>query len=303
MRLIAISLFAVALFQPLQAGLLANAQGTNSTRAYDVNFGGFLSGGYLGVALDEFGRIYIADGLGDILRYNRNGGFIDVFGSIPSNQTDVFNGLAFGPDGSLYAATLSGDSVYRFGTNGNRTEFIAPGNGGLDGAYGVAVDALGNVYVAGHNSGQIHKYDSTGAFLGNFTSGVTLNTPAAPTFGPDGKLYVSDYTVNKIYRFDGTTGVYDSNWTLAPTNDLSGAFGLAFGSHGMLYVSSFLKDQILSYNYLTEQYTGIYRSSGTDGDLLAPTYLAFVSDVPEPGTFALAGMGLAVAAFVRRKRA
>ena len=37
-----------ALLQPLNAGLLVNAQGLLTTRAYGTSFGGFLTGGYLG---------------------------------------------------------------------------------------------------------------------------------------------------------------------------------------------------------------------------------------------------------------
>lgn len=300
MRLLTSFLFACTLLQPLYAGLLATSQETNTTRAYNVNFGGFLSGGYLGVTVDEFGRIYIADAFGDIVRYSNSGTFMGVFGSVPSNQFDVFNGLAVGPGGYLYAAT-TGDAVYRFDLNGgSRTEFIAAGHGGLDGAYGVAVDSLGNLYVAGYNSGQIHKYDSSGVFIGNFTSGMALDTPAAPTFGPDGMLYVSDYAVNKVHRFNGTTGAW--NATMDLTDELSGALGLAFGPNSTLYVSSLLKNQILTYNYATGAYTGIYQSSATDAGLLSPTYLAYVSDVPEPGTFALAGIGLVAAVLVRRAR-
>jgi outer membrane protein assembly factor BamB len=300
MRLLSAFLLGVALLQPIHAGLLANSQGTDTTRAYDASFSGFLTGGYLGVTIDEFGRIYVADSLGDILQYSSNGTYLGVFGSIPSNQVDVFNGIAFGPDGKLYGATLTGDGVYRFNANGTgRVEFIAPGTGGLDGAYGLTLDAAGNLYVAGYNSKQIHKYNSSGTFLGNFTSGITLQSAAAPTFGPDGKLYVADFFDNKIHRFNGTTGVWDA--TMALTDELLGPSGLAFGPNGVIYASSLLKDQILTYNYIANTYTGIYQSSATDSGLLAPTYLAFTS-VPEPGTVGLAGLGVALMAFGRLRK-
>ena len=298
MRILSLLLLGSVLLQPLSAGLLANSQFFNTTRAYETSFAGFLSGGYLGVTVDEFGKIYIADALGDIQSYSAGGTYLGVFGSIPVSQPDVFNGIAFGPDGRLYAAT-TGDRVFRFNADGNgRTELIGLADP-LDGAYGLTTDAAGNLYVASYNSKQILKYTSTGTLIGSFVSGVTLQSAAAPTFGPDGKLYVSDYLDNKVHRFNGTTGAWEMSMDV--TAALSGPVGLAFGLNNTLYVSSFLNDRILTYNRSTGDYTGIYQDSTSDPGLINPTYLVFTS-IPEPGTFALAAAGLALVSLGRRSR-
>jgi outer membrane protein assembly factor BamB len=276
MRLLSVLLLTSAFLQPMSAGLLANAQGNNTTRAYETSFAGPLSGGYLGVAVDGFGGIFVADALGDILRYSSTGTYLGVFGSLPASQFDVFNGIAFGPDGKLYAAT-TGDRVFRFDSNGaNRTELVGTADP-LSGAYGLTSDGAGNLYVASYNSKQILKYTSAGTLAGSFVSGVTLQSAAAPTFGPGGKLYVSDYLANKVHRFDGSTGAWEMS--MAVTAALSGPVGLAFDPAGTLYVASLLNDRILTYNSSTGAYLGIYQSSATDAGLLSPTYLAYIADL------------------------
>ena len=257
-----------------------------------------MTGGYLGVTIDEFGGIYIADVNGDIVRYSASGTYLGVFGSVPAAQPDVFNGIAFGPDGKLYAAT-TGDRVFRFNTDGTgRTELIGTADP-LNGAYGITTDAAGDLYVASYNSKRILRYTSTGTLIGSFVSGVTLQSAAAPEFGPDGKLYVSDYLDNKVHRFNGTTGAWEMSMDV--TAALSGPVGLAFGLNNTLYVSSFLNDRILTYNRSTGDYTGIYQDSTSDSGLISPTYLVFTS-IPEPGTFAVAAAGLALVSLLRRYR-
>ena len=48
-----------------------------------------------------------------------------------------------------------------------------------------------------------------GASQGTFTSGVTMR-PSGMTFGPDGNLYVADADNNRVLKFDGSTGVFQS---------------------------------------------------------------------------------------------
>src|SRR3546814_13744877 len=52
----------------------------------------------------------------------------------------------------------AGSFITTWGTYGN-------GEGQFDGAFGVAVDASGNVYVADTYNNRIQKFDSSGAFI------------------------------------------------------------------------------------------------------------------------------------------
>ena len=56
-------------------------------------------------------------------------------------------------------------------------------------------------------------------------------------FGPDGDLYVSDYANSAVYKYDGTTGVFDSNFVTAGSGTLDKAEDLTFGPDGNLYVA------------------------------------------------------------------
>ena len=70
----------------------------------------------------------------------------------------------------------------------------------------------------------IKKYDgTTGAYLGNFTSGYPLDNPTKTTFWQDSLIYVSQWGVsqNKVVRFNLKTGVFVDEFTSigVPTGD------------------------------------------------------------------------------------
>src|SRR5690349_5827424 len=93
------------------------------------------------------------------------------------------------------------------------------------------------IYVVSNRQASVLKYDAeTGDALGTVVpSGQGgLTSPGEIAVGGNGDLYVSSYTQNAIYRFD-SNGTFKA--TLAGLT-LSGPRGLAFGSDGMLYVSS-----------------------------------------------------------------
>lgn len=119
-----------------------------------------------GLAMDGAGLLYATSATDQILRYDSDGSFKDVF--VDGNGPDGGGlkgprSIAFGPDGHLYALDSAHKNVLRY-----------------DGV--------------------------TGKFLGDFTTGDTLGAAADLIFGPDGHLYVSDPNSLAVYQFNGAGG-------------------------------------------------------------------------------------------------
>lgn len=105
-------------------------------------------------------------------------------------------------------------------------------------AAAVAVIALGTradaatLLVSDVNNHVIRGYNpTTGVFTGNFTSGATLSSPYDMTVGPDNNLYVADFNLNSVLKFNGTTGAFISNFATA-----TAPYGVKFGPNGNLFV-------------------------------------------------------------------
>ena len=73
--------------------------------------------------------------------------------------------------------------------------------GGLNGALGLALDRVGNLYAANVGDGTIHRFSATGADLGVF---ARARQPLALTFDSAGNLFVSDNFDNTIHKFSPT---------------------------------------------------------------------------------------------------
>lgn len=149
-------------------------------------------------------------------------------------------GLAFGPDGYLYASSRAEGTVYRISPEGAISTYAE----GMGIATGIAFDRDGNLFV-GDRSGTIFKIaraNSTGA-SGEIFVYATLEPSIAAyhlAFNDAGTLFVtgpttsSNQAVHAIDRDGNTTVFYQG---------LGRAQGIAFDVDGNLYVAASLRGQ------------------------------------------------------------
>jgi glucose/arabinose dehydrogenase len=152
------------------------------------------------------------------------------------------------------------------------TVLVGAGSGGVDFPAGIAFGPDGNLYVSGHDSDNVLRYDpSTGTFLSTFvpTGSGGLDRPPEILFGPDGNLYVSSYNTDQVMRYDGATGAPlpapgMTGAVFASGGGLDGPCGLAFQG-GRLYVASEINNQVLRYDSSTGAFIDVFVSVGSGG--------------------------------------
>ncbi|MBT8485311.1 MAG: hypothetical protein KJO43_07010 [Phycisphaerae bacterium] len=204
-------------------------------------------------------------------------------------------GLAFGPDGNLYASSLNDSNVRRYdgSTGAFIDEFVTAFSGGLSGAEILVFGADEHLYIGSLNNGAVMRYDGTSGapapgplgaagsaqFVTPLSGGLTL--PHGVTFGPDGALYVCSFGSSQVIRYDGKTGAFESVFTSGP----SSAHGLRFGPDGNLYVAGFGFSGLNAYEGETGAALGAFVGAGVGG-LVSPADVEFTPGcqlIPCPG--------------------
>lgn len=129
------------------------------------------------------------------------------------------------------------NAVLRYDLSGTFLgEFIAAGSGGLIGPEDILFHPDGTVLVTGFGNAAIKRYDgTTGAYIGDFSSGYALATPSKMSIGPDDLIYVTQWgtTQNKVVRF-GLDGVFVDEFTSIGTPNGLGHF---WDDQGRFYIS------------------------------------------------------------------
>jgi hypothetical protein len=194
-------------------------------------------GGAMGVAIDAFGNLYIAD-------YNNN--CIRMVTASTGNISTVAGNYTSG-------AGYTGDGGAAISAQLNKPA-------------GVSVDASGNIYIADYGNGVVRKVNPSGiisTIAGNGTQGYTgdggqataakLSHPWNITTG-SGNLYIADYS-NQAIRKVNSSGVISTiagNGTQGYTGDcgnptsaeLSYPAGVALDSYGNLYIADNVNNRI-----------------------------------------------------------
>ncbi|MGA2712967.1 MAG: NHL repeat-containing protein [Bryobacteraceae bacterium] len=197
--------------------------------------------GPAGVAVDSAGNLYIADTGNGRIRKVSNGMITTVAGDGDPNNTAALG---------LYCPSCIGD-------NGPATEAV------LAGPYGLAVDSVGNLYIADPGTDRIRKVSNglmttavgsgTVGFSGDGgpATSAELNAPMSVAVDLGGDVYFADFNNNRIRKVSSgviTTlagsgpagpnlGGFSGDGGLATSAKLNFPEGVAVDSAGNLYIA------------------------------------------------------------------
>jgi sugar lactone lactonase YvrE len=208
-------------------GVGGSANGTGGAARFDAPFG---------IAVDGAGNLYVADTDNDVIRKISPGAVVTTLagtagtafppsaadGTGGAARFDGPRGVAVDSGGNVYVADTGNDLIRKITPDGVVTTLAgAAGNAGsadgtgtaarFDTPTGVAVDALGNVYVADSGNLRIRMITPGGAvttlagFSGSFPAHTDGTGPAARfknpvgvAAGPGGLVYVADSLGNTV---------------------------------------------------------------------------------------------------------
>ncbi|HZS08542.1 MAG TPA: hypothetical protein VFD58_27160 [Blastocatellia bacterium] len=277
-----------------------------STQGVVTTFAGTGVGGYTGdngpaaqaqidtptsLAFDRGGNLYFTDSLNSVVRKIDPGGKITTFAG---NGQDGYGGdngpatqaalsfpqsLALDATGRVYICDTFNNRIRRVDLQGTITTVAGNGTAGdagdggaatqaqLDAPQGVAVDRVGNLFIADTSNFIVRKVDAGGkisTIAGNRTDGYGGdNGPATqakmgPIRGlavdPDGNVLISDPGNDRIRRVDtggtittiagnGVTG-YNSDGILATQAFLNEPVGVTLDPFGVIYVADSYNDRV-----------------------------------------------------------
>ena len=258
-----------------------NIQATNA--ALDVPWG---------LAIDQQGNLFITDYYNNVVRKMDANGMLSIVagngipafsgdgGAATNASLNRPNGVSVDLAGNLFISDYQNQRIRKIDTNGIITtvagtgiagysaDNVAATNSKLNRPYGVAVDGLGNLFVADRFNNRVRKIDTNGiitTYAGNGHSSLgspdynvaatsTAVSPYSVCLDATGNLYIGDS--NTSIRKVGTNGIittianqpanfgFSDDGYYAYFASLSFAFGMAVDSTGNLFISDLSNNRI-----------------------------------------------------------
>ncbi len=261
------------------------------------------------VTVDASGNLFIADELNNCIRKVTTLGIIST---LVGNGTQGYSGdggqaslaqlykpsaIAIDVYGNLYISEYGNNCVRKVNTAGIITTVAGNGMAGFSGdggqataanlrSYGVAVDAVGNIYIADGPNSRVRKVNTLGiisTIAGNGTMGFSgdggqataamLNYPQRIVVDAVGNIFISDASNNRIRKIDnsgaintvagnGTAG-YTGDGGFATSAQINTPLGINVDVFGNLYISDRNNNRIRKVN--TSGIISTIAGNGTGG--------------------------------------
>jgi sugar lactone lactonase YvrE len=269
----------------------------------------------IGVAVGADGVIAVVDsGNARVQRFDRDGGFLGIWGEdeggVTFTRTDNGlgpTGVTIAPDGTTWVADTWGHRVVALDANGAAVQTIGaetvdtgddPGRvdetgGRFFGPRDIAVSDAA-IYVVDTGNERVQLFTRDGAFVdawGGYGSGPDqLIEPVGIALGPDGNVYVADSGNARISIFtpngEPVAQWPVSAWPAPAPGGLPPAFQpyLAFDADGNLYATASNAGQVLVFDGEGEMISAVTDADGERltqpvGVDIAPDRAVFFSDV------------------------
>jgi tripartite motif-containing protein 71 len=141
----------------------------------------------------------------------------------PATSFDVQpQGIALDAGGNIYVTNVypsqGGFNVVKFNSRGKYLATIGSsgsGDGQFNDPEGIAVDSIGDIYVADSGNNRVEKFNKDGVYQSQFGSQGSGNGqfsyPVGIAFGAGGAIYVTDIGNNRVEKFD-SKGSYQSQF-------------------------------------------------------------------------------------------
>ena len=246
-----------------------------------------------GIGVDSWGNIYIADKYNHRIRKINTSGIITTVagtgvagysgdeGAATSAQLYNPSDVAIDGSGNIFIADEYNQRIRKINTNGIITTVVGTGSTGYSGdggsasnaqlyfPSGVAVDGVGNLYIADSYNNRIRMVDTSGKIktvAGTGTAGYSgdgeaainaqLNYPQRVTVDRAGNIYIADSNNSRVRKVD-TSGIittvagigingYSGDGEAATSAKLQIPMGMALNDAGTLYIADY-------YNYRVRQ--------------------------------------------------
>jgi uncharacterized protein (TIGR03437 family) len=237
------------------------------------------------LAIDPNGNLYIADDGNSRIRKVSGGNITTVAGGTNNSQMYSFaqiTGISLDSGGNIYVAVASDNRIYKV-SGGNLVPFAGNSQMGLSGdggpalsaslndPFGIAFDALGNLYIADFGNTRIRRVTATGimgpvAGNGGFkysgdggpATSAVFNGPPGVAVDAAGNLYIADAANHRIRKVsNGIVTTIAGNGVPAFAGDggaatnasLNFPVAVAVDSAGAVYISD-------TYNNVVRKVTG-----------------------------------------------
>jgi sugar lactone lactonase YvrE len=220
---------------------------------------------------------------GNISTYAGNGipGFSSDGIQATASELSSPAGLAQDGAGNIYIADLFNYRIRKVSSTGIITTVAGNGSAGFSGdgaaatnaqlntAYGVAVDASGNIYIADQNNNRVRMVNSLGVIStiagtgfggasgdGGPATAATLSAPDAVAVDASGNIYICDHSSNRIRKISagiistvaggGTANPGDGGPATAAS--LNFPTGVAADNFGNIYIADGANNRIRKVN-------------------------------------------------------